>query len=155
MMRTINTRAELVALAKELGVRQDWHEPDEQLITAELRGTAYDFDNAMGVAENYSNSDTPRMELHVVLRRLNDKFLPEQEIAAINLATLFAWATGYEARESRPSPEVQVLDRVNDVLLKFEAELYANKRDPEIARALAVAVGGARNRVQALRGEFR
>lgn len=97
-MREIRTREELVALARELGVRPDWHEPDEQAVTAELRGTPGNFDNAMGV-EWYGHAyGEPRAELHVVLRHLDDGDGPGVEIAAVNLANLFAWATGHEAQ---------------------------------------------------------
>lgn len=99
MMKLIHTRAELVELAKELGVRKDWHEPDEQDVTAELRGTPTYFDNAMGVGEWFGHAyGEPKAELYVVLRRYNSTMDgPGEEIAAVNLATLFAWATGHEA----------------------------------------------------------
>jgi hypothetical protein len=108
-MQTINTRAELVQLAKDLGVRPDWHEPDEQGITAEVRGTLHNFDNAMGPGEFYGHPRPTQSELHVVLRDLDyvqGQLVAGGEIAVINLATLFAWATGYEGdTRGHPNPQ--------------------------------------------------
>jgi hypothetical protein len=96
-MKKITTQAELVALAQGLGVRPDWHEPDEQRITARVHGQS--FDNAMPVAEWYGADvdGSPRAELYVVLYRepsWSDQYgsqpVPK---AAVNLADLFAWAT--------------------------------------------------------------
>lgn len=98
-MREIRTRDQFVALAGELGVRMDWHEPDEQGITARVEGTPLDFDNAMGCAwyNVWKPGDEPRAELHVILSR---KEIDEQgiarrgpDIACINLANLCAWAS--------------------------------------------------------------
>ena len=90
--KRIDTAAELRDLARELGVRKSWHEPDEQDVTAVVHGT--DFDNA-GFWGNYKGEpmtygDPPRQELWVEVR-LND-----EAVAEVNLATLFAFATGYE-----------------------------------------------------------
>ena len=41
-MERITSRARFVALAGELGVRMDWHEPDEQEVTAKVRGVSFD-----------------------------------------------------------------------------------------------------------------
>ena len=35
----IHERQQLVALAKQLKVRPDWHEPDEQEVTVRVKGT--------------------------------------------------------------------------------------------------------------------
>lgn len=83
-MRIIIERNELRELAKELKVRDDWHEPDEQGLTAEVYGTT--FDNAgfwPGVYEAYEDLT----EKHVVISQ------DGEEIAAVNLATLLAWAS--------------------------------------------------------------
>jgi hypothetical protein len=74
-VKEIHKRSELVTLAKELRVRNDWHEPDEQEVTAGFTG--YEFNNA--------GFD---WEMSVVLMRDGDR------IARVNLATLFAWACG-------------------------------------------------------------
>lgn len=105
-MRTITTRAELVALAQELGVRPDWHEPDEQSVTAKFGGNQLDFDNAMPPGFVYGkltpvNGGDEYQEMCVYLHRLVIDEQGErrigQPIAVVNLASLFAWATGHES----------------------------------------------------------
>ncbi len=86
-MKRINTRQELVELAQELQVRIDWHEPDEQEVTAVVRGKI--FDNAGFWPKDILGEDCP-MEKHVVIKKGN------KAIATVNLATLFAWACGLE-----------------------------------------------------------
>jgi hypothetical protein len=90
-MRRINTRADLIDLARELGVRSDWHEPDEQDLTATTHGVS--FDNAGFWGRPYISSDDDKHEYteqYVVLHK------DGEPVAAVNLATLFAWATGLE-----------------------------------------------------------
>ena len=80
-MKRINTQAELAALALELGVRADWHEPDEQGVTAVIKGTC--FDNA-----GFWPAADPRAlnnEKYVELRK------DGEPVAAVNLATLLSW----------------------------------------------------------------
>jgi len=74
-LREIMTKKQLQQLAKDLDVRADWHEPDEQDVSVEIFGER--FDNA-GVAD----------EISVYIIR-NEKL-----IARVNLATLFAFACG-------------------------------------------------------------
>lgn len=83
----INTREQLEELAEHLGVRENWHEPDENDVTAEVRGSSFDNAGFWG-REDLAGKD--REELHVVLFRNGD------EVAMVNLATLFAFATGWE-----------------------------------------------------------
>lgn len=78
-MKTIYTRAELQALAQELCVRKDWHEPDESGVSVLLAHG--NFDNAM-------LDDT---EASVILCQEG-----RGPIAQVNIALLLAWATGYE-----------------------------------------------------------
>lgn len=96
-MQRINSRRELVELARELGVRPDWHEPDERELTAEVRGRSFDNAGFWG-DERYGGQR--HEELHVVLRRLeyddNDERRMGEAIACVNLATLLAWATRLE-----------------------------------------------------------
>jgi hypothetical protein len=93
-VRVINRREDLTALAKELGVRPDWHEPSGQEVTAEVRGK--DFDNAgfYGMAAEAEwlarHGDDHSVEMYVRLRK------DGAPVADVPLATLFAWATGYE-----------------------------------------------------------
>ncbi len=81
-MKLIHTRSELQALARELGVRPDWHEPDEQDVTAVVKGRT--FDNA-GL---WPDARPEIAEKYVIIRQGG------KDIAAANLATLFAWACG-------------------------------------------------------------
>lgn len=116
-IKQISTRGELVALARELGVRADWHEPDEQEIHATFGGTEGDFDNAGfwghwpdGEPQTYGDG---RQEMYVTL------FKEGEPVAEVNLATLFAWATGYEADVSAGvSREVKV--RAKQAAFKLE-----------------------------------
>lgn len=85
-MKRITTRAELIELAGELGVGGDWHEPDEVNVTVTTKGRK--FDNA----GTWPECSEPRiLERHVILKK-NGK-----PVAAVNLAMLFAWATGFGA----------------------------------------------------------
>jgi len=83
-MKRITDRAELVELANLLGVRPDWHEPDEQGITARVEGRS--FDNA-GFWPDDSHFRAPEIIEHHVILSQNGR-----DVAAVNLATLFAWA---------------------------------------------------------------
>lgn len=75
----------LADFATRKGLRLDWHEPDEQDITAVVEGR--EFDNAYGDAGRTKDSD-PYWEQIVILR---DEGTGEE--MQINLATLFAIAT--------------------------------------------------------------
>jgi hypothetical protein len=93
-IKRITTRDELKALAKELGMRPDWHEPDERDVGALVGGS--DFDNAgfWGAAEQArwvkSTGTLDGVELWVTL------YQHGTAVAEVNLATLFAFATGFE-----------------------------------------------------------
>lgn len=76
-MQIISTKADLRALAARLGVRHDWHEPDEQDVTARVEGNK--LDNAGGPAGAKS-------EMHVILTH------DGEDVASINLASLLGWA---------------------------------------------------------------
>lgn len=99
-MKLITTRVELVALARGLGVRPDWHEPDEQGVSARVFGQG--FDNAMPPGlwmGNIEQGQEPHAEQYVVLYQAQEdaEFQTDPEpVAAVNLATLFAWATGHQ-----------------------------------------------------------
>lgn len=89
--KRINEPRQLRALARQLGVRDNWHEPDEQDVTAIVRGT--EFDNAgfwghdaKGARDAHFDG---RQEIWVEL------FKDGQPVAEINLATLLAMACGY------------------------------------------------------------
>lgn len=87
----INSQAALRALARELRVRHDWHEPDEQDLEAVCFGD--DFDNAGFWGRDF------REELIVKKFRLVEEMNVMlvhrgKPIAEINLASLFAMACG-------------------------------------------------------------
>jgi hypothetical protein len=81
-MERINSRRELVELAKQLGVLADWHEPDEQGVGARIEGES--FDNA-GFWPTQPGRDW-KGELCVVLCK------DGQDVAVVNLASLFSMA---------------------------------------------------------------
>lgn len=86
-MQRITERSELVTLAATLGVRSDWHEPDEQEVTATTHGVT--FDNAGFWGKPYIASDGHEFtEQYVTLHK------DGEPVAVVNLATLFAWAAG-------------------------------------------------------------
>lgn len=140
-MRRIITRAELVALAEELGVRACWHEPDEQSLTATVEGT--DFDNAgFWPAEMHGHTvttiDLPRegatrwvsdrheyrgpVELNVILWRTeihDGRQLRVEPLACVNLATLCAWATGLDDETGDRIDWHEKFDEVHEQLSKI------------------------------------
>lgn len=80
-LNVIKTRKELMDLQNVFGLRDDWHEPDEQDVTAKFVDGQFDNANA------YS---THGGEQTIILKQ------GKKEIGRVNLAMLFAWATGYE-----------------------------------------------------------
>jgi hypothetical protein len=123
-MERVATCAQLAELAKRLGTRPDWHEPDEQNLTAEVRGTPLDFDNAgfWPAGEAGYGTDHERSELHVVLCRkeLDERgvALKGPDIAAVNLADLFAWAAGGCSDERTYATYDKARGLVGDMLLQ-------------------------------------
>lgn len=108
-VKRINTVAQLRELQQALKVRPDWHEPDEQDVTARVFGFSFDNAGFWGSEgkvttlpqderqEKWFNhyntaSELARREDHeemyVALYRDGDR------VAEINLATLFAFACG-------------------------------------------------------------
>lgn len=84
-MQEVATRAQLTALARNLNVRDDWHEPDERGVSARVVGNH--LDNAMGPTVSDHGG-----EFNVVITQENDEGVPE-DVAVVNLATLLAWAS--------------------------------------------------------------
>jgi hypothetical protein len=87
----IDTIGQLQELARTLRVRPDWHEPDEQEVTARVFGQF--FDNAgfwpyepNGRYESTNSIDSESLEMYVELLQAG------KVVAQINLATLFAMA---------------------------------------------------------------
>jgi hypothetical protein len=106
-VKRIHDRNELVQLARELGVRPDWHEPGNEHLTARFDGTDGDFDNAgfwpmiKGHGYDLNELGGPRRgEMCIILsREVQDRADHPHvarrgpDIAAVNVATLFAWAS--------------------------------------------------------------
>jgi hypothetical protein len=93
-MKRIQQRHQLIQLADDLGVRPDWHEPDEQEVSALCVGD--DFDNAgfwpAGRGFRGPSGKGETTEKHVIIWKGG------QAVAAVNLASLLAWASerGYD-----------------------------------------------------------
>ena len=81
---TIDSAQDLADFADVHGLRIDWHEPDEQLVSAYVYGSR--LDNAMGagwVSDNYADGG----EINVIL------LVDGKREAVLNLANLLAWAS--------------------------------------------------------------
>lgn len=65
-----------------LGMRRDWHEPDEQDVDVEVHGEMFDNAGFWPI-----DGSLEAHEIHVIIRQAN------MPVAAINLATLLAWAS--------------------------------------------------------------
>lgn len=83
-MKLIMTQKELAELAEELGVRHDWHEPDEQDLTLTFGGTH--FDNACPWSAVERSQEYA--EQHVIINHAG------KPVAVINMAMLLSWASG-------------------------------------------------------------
>jgi hypothetical protein len=87
-MELITSARELRKLADRLGVRSDWHEPDEQDLTARVEGE--NFDNAgawpPSAVRAYGNPGWTG-ELCVIISQGGE------DVAAVNLASLLAMAS--------------------------------------------------------------
>lgn len=90
-VRFIHTRSELQSLAQELGVRPDWHEPDEQEVTATTHGVVFDNAGFWGRIFRSSYDGFNFTERYVTL------YKGGKAVAHVNLATLFSWATEFES----------------------------------------------------------
>ena len=93
-MKLINSAKELNELAKELGVRLDWHEPDEQEVNVRIIGSH--LDNAMGAdpdadekvdVSHYPDGTLHWGEYNVVITKEG------KDVAVVNLAELLAWGS--------------------------------------------------------------
>lgn len=92
-MQRITEQHQLRALAKSLGMREGWHEPDEQDVTAVVKGNNFDNagfwpeDNALIPRQADDTPCKPIVEKHVIIRHQG------KPVAAVNLATLLGWAS--------------------------------------------------------------
>ena len=112
-MKRIRQREQLATLADTLGVRPDWHEPDEQEVTATMYGSHFDNAGFWGDEPWASSNDRGEItEQYVVLRQAGTP------VAAVNLATLFAWAADVSAGD-----DLRYVCQVRDDLIRSEMEL--------------------------------
>lgn len=105
-IRTLRTRAELVAFAREHELREDWHEPDEQDVDA-FPAIGHSFDNAAADPADFRVEYARRQDeggIHATVfsalpaREVAEHgvflFVGGEPAAFVNLADLFAWACG-------------------------------------------------------------
>lgn len=93
-IKRINTQDDLVALANELGVRPDWHEPDERGVSALVSGHC--LDNAGFWGQGGTGSlPSAYQEMWVTIMLQDNEGVDPRPAAEVNLATLLAWACGY------------------------------------------------------------
>ncbi len=101
-LKTITSEKALKALAEELGVRPDWHEPDEQGVTVEIRGVNFDNAGFWGAREEAALlsavgkgafAQLNSIEMYAII------YKDEKPVAEVNLAELFSWACGYKENE--------------------------------------------------------
>lgn len=127
-MKKIFYRTELIELARELGVRADWHESDEQDVAAHVVGVS--FDNAgFWPADDIPYTAPEIVELHVILERAG------QPVAAVNLATLFAWATGRDNSDVLRARNAEIVLREKEAeITELRAKLKSSARAASLAR---------------------
>jgi hypothetical protein len=118
-IKRIDKREDLVKFAREHQLRGDWHEPDEVEIDAEFHGDNFDNAGFWG----HDRDGEPRsfgegqQEMYVVLR--HEGF----EVAEVNLATLFSWATE-ETAPAAPTEEVRNrASAIEQELMGLEAQI--------------------------------
>lgn len=84
-MKEIHTPDDLVQLAIDLNLRESWHEPDEQGVSAQVAGQK--FDNAGFWGSSMEVTGDREMTVKI--------FQDDVPVAEVNLATLFSWAAEY------------------------------------------------------------
>lgn len=127
--KRIHTQAELREVAASLGVRGDWHEPDEQGVNADVHGDH--LDNAMGPQ---LDEDDSCGELNVVIYKdVEGEPGSSDAVAVVNLATLLAFACdAHVESRSVTSPQVllsQAQDAAFERVERAEAEVASARRD--------------------------
>ena len=91
-LRRIDSQGALKALAKELGLRDDWHEPDNHELEAVCFGERFDNAGFWGrsVRETIADGHLPQCSQEMSVMLVHDG----KPIAEINLASLFSMACG-------------------------------------------------------------
>lgn len=85
--KRITSRVDLIGLARDLRVRPDWHEPDEQELDVVVKGQSFDNSGFWGPDQDVPE-DASYREVSVILR------VDGEPVAEVNLADLFSWACG-------------------------------------------------------------
>jgi len=91
-IKGIHTPDDLSKLAADLGVRSDWHEPDEQEVDVRIRGNH--LDNAMGSTMRDIGDNNEAGEYNIVITRAG------RDVAVVNLATLLSWGSWLGAKSN-------------------------------------------------------
>jgi hypothetical protein len=137
----LDSAQELAALAGNLGLRPDWHEPGEQGVTAAVHGTPGDLDNAgfwgtrqdSGMLRELVTYGEGRQELWVELSQHGET------VAEVNLATLFAWAV-QGAKDSR-EVMLSALVRLEDQGMPATVHVVTAPGDSDCGRVEAAFAG--------------
>jgi hypothetical protein len=94
-IKRITTQAELVRLANRLRLRVDWHEPDEQQVTAAAFGTVFDNAGFWGADASFDGQSLPPEQDHQGMEMWVVLYHDGTPVAEVNLAMLFAFAAGF------------------------------------------------------------
>jgi hypothetical protein len=129
----LDSAQELAALAGNLGLRPDWHEPDEHGVTATVHGTDFDNTGFWGTGQIPVRAGTPGEELWVELSQHGEP------AAEVNLATLFAWAV----QGAKDSQEVMLsaLVRLEDQGMPATVHVVTAPGDSDCGRVEAAFAG--------------
>ena len=94
----IRSARDLAAFADGEGLRPDWHEPDEQEVTACARGHRLD-----------RSPEGLMLELcRAVWDEAASDYLPGEALAEVFLVDLLDWGSGWEAAQPPPGPRVRL-----------------------------------------------
>lgn len=98
----IQDRDDLERFRRTHGIRSDWHEPDEQEITATVIG--HSLDTASTHVDDVYDHDESHHSLTVVLHEqvVNEDSVvtgPGQPLAYVNLAQLLSWGCNFDLED--------------------------------------------------------
>jgi hypothetical protein len=93
----INSQSALIALRDSMGVRTDWHEPDEQEVSVSIVSTKYVGNSTYNLTEtkvrNFDNAYGDKTEAHIVIYKNGCV------AGKLNLAYLLSLACGNDYRK--------------------------------------------------------
>lgn len=104
----VTTKGQLRELASELRVRGDWHEPDEQGVTAVVHGECLDNAGFWGT-EQIRGRRTRRGPVYSGAGEelWAELFQDGEPVAEVNLADLLAWAAAVPQTRNRQHPGLE------------------------------------------------